>query len=169
MPNLTDPKDPTLIQNLGSDSRVKQLYGAEVAVRYRYTYNFKWLGVPIIQFPDDIAALSEIVWAVKPDLVIETGIAHGGSLIFYASMLELLGGEGRVLGIDIDIREHNRAVIEHHPLARRIDMMQGSSIDPAVVSRAAAMAQGKRVMVVLDSDHTESHVLRNARVFPARI
>ncbi|MCL0075146.1 cephalosporin hydroxylase family protein, partial [Thermodesulfovibrionales bacterium] len=91
----------------------------------RYTYNFTWLGRPIIQFPQDIIAMQEIIWQVKPDLIIETGIAHGGSLIFYASMLELLRGDGQVLGIDIDIRQHNRVEIEKHPMFKRITMIQG--------------------------------------------
>ncbi|MEN6349494.1 MAG: CmcI family methyltransferase, partial [Syntrophomonas sp.] len=96
--------------------------------RQKYSYRFQWLGRPIIQYPQDIMAMQEIIWQVKPDLIIETGIAHGGSLVFYASMLELLGGEGLVLGIDIDIREHNRREIEKHPLYKRIQMIAGSSI-----------------------------------------
>jgi len=95
----------------------------------KYTYNFKWLGRPVIQYPQDMIALQEIIWDVQPDLIIETGIAHGGSLIFSASMLELLGNDGKVLGIDIEIRDHNRKEIEKHPLSRRISMIEGSSID----------------------------------------
>ncbi|MBV8491127.1 MAG: cephalosporin hydroxylase family protein [Candidatus Eremiobacteraeota bacterium] len=150
-----------------ADAKVRELSDELTArtIPYRYTYNFSWLGVPIIQFPDDIVALSEIVWNLKPDLVIETGIAHGGSLIFYASMLQLIGGEGRVLGVDIDIRSHNRAVIESHPLAHRIDMIQGSSIDPEIVARVASAAAGKRVLVVLDSNHTGDHVLAELRAY----
>jgi len=97
--------------------------------RYKYSYNFTWLGLPIIQFPQDILAMQEIIWQVKPDLIIETGIAHGGSLIFYASMLELIGGDSHVLGIDIDIRPHNRIEIEKHPMFKCITMIQGSSTD----------------------------------------
>lgn len=126
----------------------------------RYSYQFTWLGRPIIQYPQDLVAMQEIIWQVRPQLIVETGIAHGGSLVFYASMLQLLGGEGRVLGIDIDIRTHNRQAIESHPLAGRIEMIEGSSIDPAIVRRVheRAAAHGP-VLVVLDSNHTHQHVL----------
>lgn len=130
------------------------------AAKHKYTYQFTWLGVPIIQYPQDILALQEIIWDVKPDLIIETGIAHGGSLIFSASMLELLGNNGRVLGIDIDIREHNRNEIEKHPMAKRITMMQGSSIDPGTVKKVKEFAaSSKKILVILDSNHTHEHVL----------
>ncbi len=113
-----------------------------------------------IQFPQDMIALQEIIWNVRPNLIIETGIAHGGSIIYYASLLELLGGDGLVLGIDIDIRAHNRTAIEQHPMSSRIRMIQGSSIDEAVVAQARNMARDKRgVLVVLDSNHTHDHVL----------
>ena len=130
----------------------------------KYSYHFEWLGRPIIQYPQDIVAIQELIWSVKPDLIIETGIAHGGSLILSASILELLAacgeGDGHVLGIDIDIRAHNRAAILAHPLARRITMLQGSSIDPAVVAQVRAFAAGRRrVLVFLDSNHTHEHVL----------
>lgn len=124
----------------------------------KYSYNFTWLGRPMIQYPQDIIALQEIVWRTRPEFIIETGIAHGGSLVFFASMLELLAGEGRVLGIDIDIRAHNRKAIEAHPMAARIDMIEGSSIDAAVAAEVAKRAAGKRTMVVLDSNHTHAHV-----------
>ena len=133
---------------------------------HRYTYNFQWMGRPIIQFPQDLIAMQELIWQVKPDLIIETGIAHGGSLVFYASMLELLGGEGKVLGIDIDIREHNRREIEKHPMFKRITMIEGSSTDKKVVEKVWRFAQGKnRVMVCLDSLHTHDHVLRELEVY----
>lgn len=126
----------------------------------KYTYNFTWMGVPIIQFPQDIVAMQEIIWRVKPDLIIETGIARGGSLIFYASMLELIGN-GHVLGIDIDIRPHNREVIEAHPMFKRITMLEGSSISDEMASRVRDFAKDfKTVLVVLDSNHTHEHVLR---------
>jgi cephalosporin hydroxylase len=111
-------------------------------------------------------ALQEIIWQVKPDLIIETGIAHGGSLIFSASMLELIGGDGEVLGLDIDIRAHNRAEIEKHPLARRISMIEGSSVAPDVAAQVLQRAQGKRqIMVVLDSNHTHDHVKRELELY----
>ena len=132
----------------------------------KYSYNFTWLGLPIIQFPQDMVAMQEIVWEVRPDLIIETGIARGGSLIFWALLLELLGGDGRVLGIDVEIRPHNRAAIEQHPLARRITMIEGSSIDAAVAARAAAMAsESRRVLVALDAMHTQDHVLRELQLY----
>jgi cephalosporin hydroxylase len=132
----------------------------------KYSYNFKWLGRPIIQLPQDVLAMQEIIWEVQPELIIETGIAHGGSLIFYASMLELLGGEGTVLGIDIDIREHNRREIEKHPMFKRIRMVQGSSRAPEVVEETRRFANnGKRTIVCLDSCHTRDHVLEEMRIY----
>jgi cephalosporin hydroxylase len=134
--------------------------------RYKYAYNFSWLGRPIIQLPQDIVAMQEIIWQVKPDLIIETGIAHGGSLIFYASLLELIGGKGQVLGIDIDIREHNRVEIEKHPMFKRIKMIQGSSTDETVARQVYEFARNrKQVLVVLDSYHTHSHVLRELELY----
>ncbi|MGB5926277.1 MAG: cephalosporin hydroxylase family protein [Dehalococcoidia bacterium] len=133
---------------------------------YKYSYNFTWLGRPIIQLPQDIVAMQEIIWQVKPDLIIETGIAHGGSLILYASMLELLGGDGQVLGIDIDIREHNRVEIEKHPMFKRITMIQGSSTDEDIARQVYGFAKnGKQVLVALDSYHTHSHVLRELELY----
>ncbi|MCZ7660901.1 MAG: cephalosporin hydroxylase family protein [Xanthobacteraceae bacterium] len=163
-----DPKDLALIRRMGADSRLAERANEVFvnACRYRYSYNFTWLGRPIIQFPQDIVALQEIIWKVKPDLVIETGVAHGGSLVFSASILELLGGSGRVLGIDIDIRPHNRAAIEAHPLAKRVDLLQGSSIDERIVEQVCAHARGKdKVMVVLDSNHTHAHVAAELRLY----
>jgi len=128
--------------------------------RYRYSYNFSWLGRPVIQFPEDIVAMQEVIWRITPDLIIETGIAHGGSLVLWASLLQTLGGDGRVVGVDVEIRQRNRAEIERHPLFSRITMIEGSSIDPDVVGRVRALAAGRRtVMVVLDSNHTHDHVL----------
>jgi cephalosporin hydroxylase len=141
------------------------------SVKSQYSYNFFWLGRPIIQYPQDIVAMQEIIWTVQPDLIIETGIAHGGSLIFSASMLELIalcGGpqNARVLGIDIDIREHNRKAIEAHPLFKRIDMIQGSSIDPAIIGQVRSHAAGRsRVLVCLDSNHTHDHVLAELKSY----
>jgi cephalosporin hydroxylase len=129
----------------------------EKSVEYRYSYNFTWLGIPIIQYPQDIVALQSIIWEYKPELIIETGVAHGGSAVFFASMLELIGA-GTVLAIDIDIRAHNRSAIQSHRLAKRIELLDGSSTDPAVVTAARARATAKRVLVVLDSNHTADHV-----------
>ncbi len=136
------------------------------ATRYEYSYHFTWLGRPIIQFPQDIVATQEIIWRVRPDLIVETGVARGGSLIFSASMLELLGGDGLVVGIDIDIREHNRVEIERHPMAKRIRMIQGSSVDESVVREVGTYAEGRRtVLVMLDSNHTHEHVLRELELY----
>ncbi len=127
--------------------------------RYKYTYNFEWMGRPIIQFPQDMIVMQEIIWKIKPQLIIETGIAHGGSLIFYASMLELLGNDGMVLGIDIDIRAYNRVEIEKHPMFKHIKMIEGSSIDKDIIEQVYGFAKGKTpLLVVLDSLHTHAHV-----------
>lgn len=142
---------------------------------YQYSYNFTSLGRPIIQYPQDMVAIQELIWKVRPDLVIETGIAHGGSLILSASVLTLLdycdaaesgatldpkNPRRRVLGVDIDIRAHNRAAIEAHPMANRISMLQGSSIAPDIVAEVGKAAAGhERILVILDSNHTHDHVL----------
>lgn len=136
----------------------------------KYSYNFSWLGRPIIQYPEDIVAMQELVWEVKPDLIIETGIAHGGSLIFFSAMLELVkvctGNEGEVLGIDIDIRAHNRKAIEEHPLSKRISMIEGSSIAPEIIAQVKAKAKGKeRILISLDSNHTHDHVLAELEAY----
>jgi cephalosporin hydroxylase len=141
------------------------------SISSRYSYNFTWLGRPIIQYPQDMIAMQELIWSIQPDLIIETGIAHGGSLIFSAAMLELnaaCGGaqNGEVLGVDIDIRNHNRQAIESHPLARRIAMIQGSSIATEIVDQVRARAAGKqRVLVCLDSNHTHDHVLAELKAY----
>jgi len=133
--------------------------------RAQYSYNFSWMGRPIIQYPQDMIAMQEIIWQVKPDLVIETGIAHGGSLIYYASLLELVG-KGEVLGIDIDIREHNRKEIEKHPMFKRIKMIQGSSIGDEVIEQVKKYAAGKEsILVCLDSNHTHDHVLKELELY----
>ena len=131
----------------------------------QYSYNFSWMGRPIIQYPQDMIAMQEIIWDVKPDLIIETGIAHGGSLIYYASLLELIGN-GEVLGIDIDIREHNKKEIEKHPMYKRIKMIQGSSIDKTIVDKVKQIAEGKsKVVVCLDSNHAHQHVLDELKFY----
>lgn len=141
------------------------------SISSRYSYNFSWLGRPIIQYPQDMVAMQELIWSIQPDLIIETGIAHGGSLIFSASMLELnaaCGGpqDASVLGVDIDIRPHNRQAIESHPLARRIEMIQGSSIAPDVVGQVRARAAAKqKILVCLDSNHTHEHALAELQAY----
>lgn len=132
----------------------------------KYSYNFTWLGRPIIRYPNDIVVFQEVVWTSQPDLIIETGIAHGGSLILSASLLELLGGNGRVVGVDIDIRSHNRKAIENHPMAGRITMIEGSSTSLNVIQQVTEIVNSHtRVMVVLDSLHTHDHVLAELRLY----
>jgi len=147
----------------------------------KYSYNYFWLGRPIIQYPQDMVAMQELIWKIKPDLIIETGIAHGGSLILSASMLSILdycdaielgtmmdpkAPRRRVLGLDIDIRAHNRAAIEAHPMANRIDMIEGSSLDPAIIAQVQNIARGyERVLVCLDSNHTHEHVLAELEAY----
>ncbi len=163
-----DQRNDMMIQAMGQD---RDLHGLSTAWfqqsnRFEYSYHFTWMGRPIIQFPQDIMALQEIIWRVKPRLIVETGIARGGSLIFHASMLELLQGDGRVLGIDVEIRPHNRRAIEQHPMFKRIVMCEGSSVDPQIVQQAHEMATGRQpVLVVLDSNHTHEHVLAELQAF----
>jgi cephalosporin hydroxylase len=161
IPRDFQERNNSMIQKMKDDPDFSELTKkwVDASSKYEYSYHFTWLGRPIIQYPQDILALQELIWQIKPDLIIETGIAHGGSLIFSASMLELLGGDGRVLGIDIDIREHNRVEIEKHPLFHRITMIQGPSTDPEIIRQVHAFAKGrKKIMVVLDSLHTHAHV-----------
>lgn len=164
----TEPKDPDLMSKMARDPEIARLK-RELFLKsceYRYSYNYSWLGRPIIQYPEDLAALQEIVWKTHPDVVIETGVAHGGSLIFYASLLQMLGGQGQVIGIDIDIRSHNRKAIEEHPLSSRIKLVEGSSIDAGTVAHIRSLVAGaKRRMVVLDSMHSHAHVLEELRAY----
>jgi len=156
------------IQALGRDSDLQQRARDFIleSGKHRYTYHFTWLGRPVIQFPQDLIAIQEILWQVKPAVVIETGVAHGGSLVFHASILELLGGEREVIGIDIDIRAHNRVEIEKHPLAKRIDLIQGSSIDPQIARQVRERVAGRGpVVVILDSNHTHEHVARELELY----
>lgn len=136
------------------------------ADKYKYTYNFNWLGRPIIKYPNDIVVMQEIIWDVKPDLIIETGIAHGGSIIFSASMLELIGEDGQVVAVDVDIRKHNREQIEQHSMYKRITMFEGDCLSEEVLSKVREIAKNKkRVMVILDSNHTHSHVLKELELY----
>jgi len=166
-------------ENRELNSSAKDFMRQSIAASY--SYNFSSLGRPIIQYPQDIVAMQELIWQVKPGLIVETGIAHGGSLVMNASMLALLDycdavetGETldpraprrRVLGVDIDIRAHNRAAIEAHPMANRIDMIQGSSIAPEVIAQVHEIAKGHdRILVCLDSNHTHDHVLAELEAY----
>jgi cephalosporin hydroxylase len=171
------------IKKQGSNQEVLQLTQEWVnkANQLKYSYHFEWMDRPIIQYPQDMVAMQELIWKVKPDLIIETGIAHGGSLIMSASMLALLelceaietgtvmdpkNAKRKVLGLDIDIRQHNREAIEAHPMSSRIQMIQGSSIAPEVIEQVKAVAKNhQRVMVCLDSNHTHDHVLAELEAY----
>jgi cephalosporin hydroxylase len=148
---------------------------------HKYSYHFEWQGRPIIQYPQDIVAMQELIWLIKPDLIIETGIAHGGSLVFSASMLALLdyceaqqngtmldpaNPARKVLGVDIDIRAHNRTAIEAHPLFSRIEMIEGSSIEPGIINQVRRISENyQRILVCLDSNHTHDHVLSELQAY----
>lgn len=171
------------IQSIGENKDFLDLSNLwiEKCIPLGYMYNFSWLGRPIIQMPQDSYAIQEMIWSVKPDLVIETGIAHGGSLVLSASMLAMLDyceavqkGETldpktsrrKVLGIDIDIRAHNRAAIEAHPLSHKIEMIEGSSIDQDIFARVKEVAKThETIMVFLDSNHTHAHVLEELELY----
>jgi cephalosporin hydroxylase len=164
-------KDRTIANGENANLRADATAFMKSSLGPQYSYNFSWLGRPIIQYPQDMVAMQEIIWSVQPDLIIETGIAHGGSLIFFASMLELnaaCGGSqtAEVLGVDIDIRAHNRTAIEAHPMFKRISMIQGSSIAPEIIEQVKAKAVGKqRILVCLDSNHTHDHVLAELEAY----
>ncbi|NOT36012.1 MAG: cephalosporin hydroxylase [Saprospiraceae bacterium] len=136
-----------------------------ISNRDKYSYNFSWMGRPIIQYPQDMIAMQELIWQIQPDVIIETGIAHGGSLIYYASIMELIG-KGKVIGVDIDIREHNKLAIESHPMFKRIRMIQGSSVDTSIVESVAKEVKSSDVvMVLLDSNHTHDHVYQELKLY----
>jgi cephalosporin hydroxylase len=131
----------------------------------RYSYSFTWLGRPVIQLPEDLVRVQEVVYGVSPDVIIETGVAHGGSLIFYASMCRLLG-KGRVIGVDVEIRPHNRAAIESHPLSEYITLIEGDSVNAEIVAKVASLLRpGETVLVALDSNHTKAHVLAELEAY----
>ena len=136
---------------------------------YDYNYLWTWMGVPIIQLPADIMATQEVIWKTKPDIIIETGVARGGSLIFMASILEVIGN-GKVIGVDIDIRKHNRESIESHPLSKRINLIEGGSVDKDTLAEVRShITKKSKVMVVLDSDHSRDHVLNECRAYGSMV
>jgi cephalosporin hydroxylase len=175
------------IYRIGADQALQNLsikWMHDIA-QYKYSYNFNCLGRPIIQIPQDIIAMQEIIWKIRPDLIIETGIAHGGSLIMSASMLSMidycdavstetvldpLASKRRVIGLDIDIRQHNRVAIEAHPMAHKIEMIQGSSIAPEIITEVYNRAKGyERILVCLDSNHTHDHVLAELNAYASLV
>lgn len=171
-----DTDSRTLSIEEGSSSRIIDLYSREafeqisrqwvrVGWNEKYPYTFSWMGRPIIQLPEDIVRVQEAIYRVKPDVILETGVAHGGSLILYASLAKAMG-KGRVIGIDIEIRPHNRRAIESHVLAPYITLIEGNSIDPRTAAMAKSLVKsGETVMVLLDSNHTKSHVLAELEAY----
>lgn len=148
------------------DSSIDILLAAN---KYDYAYLWTWMGIPIIQLPADIMATQEVIWATKPDVIVETGVARGGSMVFMASLLELLGN-GKVIGVDIDIRAHNRDSIERNPLAKRISLIEGPSTSSSVVAKVRSeIPPGASVMVILDSDHSRDHVLAELRAYAGMV
>lgn len=175
------------IAALGADKALGDLSRnwLQASMAAKYVYNFTWMDRPIIQYPQDVVAMQELIWSIKPDLIIETGIAHGGSLVLSASMLAILdmceaietgapfdprASQRKVIGIDIDIRAHNRIAIEAHPMSSRITMIEGSSIDPGTIAKVKEAANGyRRVLVCLDSMHTHEHVLAELNAYAALV
>ena len=156
------------ILELGKNEELKEL-GTNFVIKTadaKYSYNFSWMGRPIIAYPQDMIAMQELIWDIKPDLIIETGVAHGGSIVYYASLLELIGSNGLVVGIDIDIRKHNRDLIESHPMMKRIKLIEGSSVDHKIVDKVKKLSVNKKkVLVCLDSNHTHEHVLEELKLY----
>jgi len=172
---LTHPDDRKEFED--ERSRQSRAMGRDVAVfqqslklitaldAYDYSYLWSWMGVPIIQMPADVMATQEVIWATKPDVIIETGVARGGSVLFMASLLEIIG-KGKVIGVDIDIRAHNREAIQTHPMSKRVVLVEGGSVDEVTLARVRAeIPDGASVMVVLDSDHSRKHVLAECRAY----
>lgn len=161
------------IAQQGADMTLHELTSKWIAraTEHKYSYHFEWLGRPVIQYPQDLIGVQQLLWKVQPDLIIETGIARGGSLIFYASILELIaqcGGSqnAKILGIDIDIREHNESAILAHPMSKRIEMIQGSSVSNETFSKVNEFAANyKKILVCLDSNHTHQHVLDELKLY----
>lgn len=171
MPKIAN--DEKIIREMSNDTELSENVHTKLYpkfVKYKYSYNFSWLGVPIIQLPQDVMALQEIIWDVKPDLIIETGVAHGGSLIFHASLLRLLGGVRKVVGIDIDIRKQNREVIVNHLLASDIILVDGSSVADNTFEKVKDISKGfEKIMVILDSNHTHSHVFKELEMYSSLV
>lgn len=167
---ILDTKSKTLIMEDIGQTKVLDLYSKEafdtisrewirVGWSQKYQYTFSWMGRPIIQLPEDMIRMQEVIFKIKPDVIIETGVAHGGSLIFYSSLCKAMDN-GRVIGIDIEIRPHNRAAIESHPLNDRITLIEGSSIAPEIVNEVRTLIKkDETVLVILDSNHSYEHVM----------
>lgn len=171
-----DTDSRTLVTEDGATVRTLDLYGPEafaalsrhwlrVAWSQKHSYTFSWLGRPMIQLPEDVLRLQELIYQLQPDVIVETGVAHGGSLVFYASLCHVIG-KGRVIGVDIEIRPHNRTAIEAHPLKPFITLIEGSSTSSGILDQVKAMiGPGERVMVLLDSNHSYGHVSEELRLY----
>ena len=167
----------TIEKTLTADSQRLELYGKEAfelvselwlkaSWNQKYSYTFTWLGRPVIQHPEDLVRLQEVIFALRPNVIVETGVAHGGSLIFCASLFKAMGTEGRAIGIDIELRPHNRKAIESHELASYVSLIEGDSASPDVVARVHELVRpGDKVMVILDSNHTKAHVLKELEAY----
>ena len=167
-----DSRNRQYISEMARDERLRELSLQWLLRGYRheYSYHFTWLGLPVIQYPQDVMALQEIIWRVKPDAIVETGIARGGSLIFSASILRILGGDRLVVGVDIDIRRHTKVAMEGHPLADSVVMIEGSSVDPLTFTAVQERVRGrKRILVILDSNHDHQHVLEELRLYSSLV
>jgi len=172
---ITETDSTIILKNRNGQNEVS-LYSQEgfemlsnlwikVAAEFKLNYELKWLGRPIIQFGSDMVMLQELIWEVKPDIFIETGIAHGGSLIYTASLFEMMGN-GKVIGIDVEIREHNRIAIVAHPMYKRISMIEGSSVSGTTIAELEKQLEpDKKVMVMLDSNHSREHVLNEMQLY----
>lgn len=159
-----------------NEKKTVDLYSAEgldlisnlwvkLSAQYRLMYDISWMGIPIIQFPEDIVIMQELIWKVRPDVIVECGLAHGGSALFYASLLELIG-KGFVIGIDVEIRHYNRIAIQNHPLSHRVKMVEGSSISESTIAAIKKMVKNaNKIMVVLDSNHSKEHVSRELELY----
>lgn len=173
---LIDTDARTMTVEEGEESRILPLYTREafellsrnwvkIGWDLKYVYQFTWLGRPIIQMPEDMIRIQEVIYRLRPDVIVETGVAHGGSLIYYASLCQLLQ-KGRIIGVDVTIRPHNRKAIESHELAHRIALVEGDSVHPSVVRRVFEMVRpGESVLVILDSNHCRQHVLRELEAY----
>ncbi len=138
----------------------------ERSIAHRYSYHFRWMGLPIIQYPQDMIAMQELIWTIKPDVIVECGVARGGSIVYYASLLQMLGKSGRVIGIDVDIRPANRTALESHPMAKHFELIEGSSIAPETFAEVRSRIRpSDTVLVVLDSNHTHDHVLHELELY----
>jgi cephalosporin hydroxylase len=157
------------IKKMNSDKSFRELTMKWIkkSIKYKYVYNFTWMGIPIIKYPNDMIVMQEIFWEVKPDLVIETGIAHGGSIIYSASLLKMMGiKQFKVIGIDIDIRKHNLKEINKNPMRKYIKMFEGSSVDEKITKKIFTYAKKfKKILIILDSNHTHDHVSRELEIY----